>query len=411
MTNVLKSNNGKKLILFIHGFTGSTETWKNDNNEHFAHLLDQVPEIKAQYDIAEFIYKTSLAEMFTKVKIGARFLGFGKKEVIKFNLNIEETSELLCSKVRASYNEYDQIIIIAHSMGGLIAKSYILKCLLNESDHKCPLFLSLAVPHKGVNAATLLKHLGHPQGTDLSPLSHFINNTLIKWNHTDSDLLPKTVCYYGVYDDVVDSISALPEDMKNAIIIPKVDEDHFSISKPSDSTEDIFKLCAREIVTYTKTSEERKTLFQFLEDKTAYNNEDFVLKMVIADIHYRVINDAKKLFFDADYVLHQYRDDDTKSAKLSELSRKIEDIYSHAYAHFLTGKIPDSLKLLTTVYDEIKKEDRARLLAQNLQIDTLHKKGLLHHLANTKNRDVWWSDGHSELDLEALRKGNSDASS
>ena len=49
-------NNKKNLILFVHGFCGGDDTWKNGDSPSFAELLAQDEIISNNYDIANYSY-------------------------------------------------------------------------------------------------------------------------------------------------------------------------------------------------------------------------------------------------------------------------------------------------------------------------------------------------------------------
>src|SRR5690606_4256509 len=73
------------------------------------------------------------------------------------NISIEEIGDLLRTEVRFHLQNYDNIIVIAHSMGGLVTKSAIIKDIEEQQNSKIKLFVSLAVPHLGAEGATFGK--------------------------------------------------------------------------------------------------------------------------------------------------------------------------------------------------------------------------------------------------------------
>ena len=75
--------------------------------------------------------------------------------MLQKNIKIEKLSDFLKSSIEVYCSNYENIVLIAHSMGGLISKAYILKDLEEQLNPKVKLFLSLAVPHNGSNWAQI----------------------------------------------------------------------------------------------------------------------------------------------------------------------------------------------------------------------------------------------------------------
>ena len=133
MIEFVSSNKKKDLILFIHGFTGDASTWMNPVYGSFPELLLKDPEINVKFDIAHFVYHTKLLNLFSNAsnasKLMKKFFSFSH-EKLKKNISIDEISNLLRTELRFKLQSYDNIIVIAHSMGGLVAKSCIVKDII-----------------------------------------------------------------------------------------------------------------------------------------------------------------------------------------------------------------------------------------------------------------------------------------
>ena len=141
------------LILFIHGFTGDAEeTWTNKNGQSFPVLLLKNGYISEHFDVASYNYFTTLLDLFADSKEKYRRIkNFIRKITHKKerNLDIDELASNLSNHFRITLNQYDNIYIVAHSMGGLVAKCLIANELKKSGWSKVKLFLSLAVPHLG----------------------------------------------------------------------------------------------------------------------------------------------------------------------------------------------------------------------------------------------------------------------
>jgi hypothetical protein len=228
-------NNKPNLILFIHGFIGGKNTWiRTDGQKSILEFLKDDSNISNKFDIAVFDYFTKITELFTKVEVFLRRLSFRPKKRKFRNVSIEDISDLLKSEIDHSCREYDNVVIIAHSMGGLIAKSYILKELIDGSGLKVGLYLSLAVPHNGSDLATLAKLIFlNPQIKGLAPLGEEINKMNQSWITVDQ--LPATVYFQGKNDQIVPKTSSIGYDKRKPNIVFS-DDDHSSIVVPKNAT-------------------------------------------------------------------------------------------------------------------------------------------------------------------------------
>ncbi len=165
----------KNLILFIHGFTGSKDTWESTTLEkRIPKYLEENAEIRENFDFDYFNYFTKLSDKSEKQYWVFSYLKnkIKKKPYVKLeqNLSVNVIKDKLCTDIEVLHKGYKNIILIAHSMGGLVAKASILK-FLNEGNNRISGFVSLAVPHKGTNLALLGNFvLSNPNTKDLEAL-------------------------------------------------------------------------------------------------------------------------------------------------------------------------------------------------------------------------------------------------
>ena len=123
----------EKLILFIHGFLGGDDTWGN-----FENLLSKhEKEVFTSYDVEFFDYPTSALRSPT----------------------IQVLADGLRTEIEEVYIDYNEIVLVCHSMGGLVAKQY----LINEIKIHKPESLKVkkviyyATPHLGTQLANYVK--------------------------------------------------------------------------------------------------------------------------------------------------------------------------------------------------------------------------------------------------------------
>lgn len=241
MINIISKNKSDTLVIFVHGFTGNEDTWTNSQGISFADMLMNNEELRGKLDFANFDY-TSKFFNTSKVKVIGNLLKkviFNNRKKDKKVLDIISISNHMKSCIRFYCKDYKNIILIAHSMGGLISKSFILDELKSNNETKVRLFISLAVPHDGSNLAYIGKQLwkNNNQISDLSPLSEIIKELNSKW--IKQQLKPKTVYFYGQNDEIVPYTSSVSYDIDETDVV-HCDDDHTSISKPESCEEIVF---------------------------------------------------------------------------------------------------------------------------------------------------------------------------
>ena len=407
MIEFISQQNKKNLILFVHGFCGGKATWRNGEARSFPELFSDDLEISENYDIAHFLYFTKLLNLFAKAgKVSTlvkRMFGTSHGKLAN-NISIEEIGNLLRTEIRFKLQAYDNIIVVAHSMGGLVTKSAITKDIEESAPSKIKLFISLAVPHQGAEAATFGKLISdNLQIEGLSPLNNFIHKINDEWLKTS--LRPATKYFYGVHDSVVKKTSAVPIDKEKSDAI-SVDEDHTSITKPKDLASTIVMAVKQIILDFEKNDPGISKLeLKQLEDETEFDDELFVLKLISADIHNTTIRDAKEAFLNAEYIRKIFSSASDQK-RLVELYTKIRKVYQNSYTKYIHDGIPNSGLLLADVHETIIKEDKNFLDTFILFINAIHKQGMLHQLANSKDENIWWvKDGSIDSLRDLLAEG------
>lgn len=388
------------IILFVHGLNGGLETWNFNKEITFPKLLSADEDISTVFDVACFNYFTKFTQTYAKSKgILARI--FAGKNKIEKNLPTDEIAELLYTEVRVTLSDYSRVIIIAHSMGGLISKNFILKNIDNEEQSKIIGFISLAVPHSGAKLASISSMVSsNAQLVDLALLSEATDTLNRCWLNC-TKRLPVTRYVYGSHDTVVDKKSALPMDSerKNSIA---VNEGHSSICKPENNTATVF-VAVKQFIQQINLEAPKKISIERLIDEKQYDNEYFVLKMIVADIHQDITMHAKEYYYNAELARNIFTSDHDR-VLLGHLYSKIREIYQEEYEQHIANSIaPD--KFISAVHARISREDKSSLESLIKSLETVHKKGMLHQLANKKDRDIIWVSGTRIENLEELRRG------
>lgn len=220
---VLQANpHSKVALVFVHGIFGDAiGSWTNQNGKKFFDLL------------ASKIPSENAVDMFA--------FGFTSEMFSDRSFDIREAAnklqqQLLFHKVL----DYEKIIFVAHSMGGLVT----LRSLLTHRDllNKVPLVFMYATPQEGADIAAWAKVVSNNPA--LSQLITADSNTYLQqisddWRTLTDRERPKVVCAYerasthGV--KVVDwkSATRFCEGASTAIA-----EDHLGIVKPDRSDHD-----------------------------------------------------------------------------------------------------------------------------------------------------------------------------
>ncbi|WP_162244388.1 ABC-three component system protein [Burkholderia sp. Leaf177] len=403
MIEFIKNNKRDTLILFVHGFTGGKETWMNTQHGYFFDQLSQFPSIEENFDIATFEYFTKLSSLFVEFnsnigRLKSLFTNIQTKS--KKNISIEDISALLSTQIRFALAAYDNIIVVAHSMGGLVTKACILNDLRQGQPSKIKLFISLAVPHLGANLATYGKLLSNnKQINDLAPLSELcptMNNEWVKYN-----LKPGIKYFYGMYDDIVTKESAIGTDNLPQDTIA-CNDDHLSISRPGGVSSIAITAIKQFLDNFLHQRELEAGLTpKRLVDPSQYRDETFVLKLMLADVHNAAVKHSKEHFLNAEYARKLFSSA-ADQERLRTIYDRIRTLYQNCYENFVS-RGGDSTLLVNEVHQKIVLEDANYLKTAFPMLQGLHKMGMLHQIANDLQDDVWWSENQSIEALETLK--------
>ncbi|KPL57816.1 lipase/acyltransferase domain-containing protein, partial [Rossellomorea vietnamensis] len=230
------------LIVLIHGLGASESTWRHDGVSWIDLFLTD--ETFSNLDIAEIKYETShlanglLASMgLNKIKLG-RFKSFtvGKGNFTTIEILARELKREIDSR---KIKQYKNVLLIGHSMGGLVAIRYILEELENNQTHNIKGMISLATPYNGSSMALynqLIKNINkHAQIPSLAPNSNFLDETIRLWQKHLENMKINFKFYFGTEDTIVTENSAIPHIIRSKWVggIP-LPGDHSSILKVID---------------------------------------------------------------------------------------------------------------------------------------------------------------------------------
>ncbi|HFO2533483.1 TPA: ABC-three component system protein [Yersinia enterocolitica] len=391
------------LLLFVHGLMGGQNTWKSPSGTSLPQLIAEDPTLIDEFDIVCFDYYST----WNRKLSGASSLFqriFKLKNKTERNLPIDEISELLQTNFIVEFGSYKKVIILGHSMGGLISKSCIIKQITKNLSTNIVGFISIAVPHSGSAIANYASFIsGHEQVNDLTVLSGEIDKLNREW--MGLPFRPMDRYLYGSYDDVVKKQSAIAIHSNDSNNYLALDEGHLSICKPVDRNELSYKSILNYVNEINRRSKEKEVLdIQNLDDKELYNDEYFVLKLVIADVHERITGQAKEYFYNAERARKLFTSDEDKK-DLKYLYDRVNEIYQIEYQNFLCQKgSMSSEQLLYRVHSKIMENNDLHLKSRLYNLSITHKSGMLHQLANSLNDKVIWTDSFDQSLLENLKE-------
>lgn len=389
----------KNLIIFIHGFVGSEKTWKKiDGSKPLIDYLIKDIEIFNNFNIALFEYHTELLNIFPKSKA---FYNFFSKNKNSINLPINELSKLLESRIQYTCADYKNIILIGHSMGGLVAKRFLLDDLKKNTDSKVKLYVSLATPHSGSIIANLGESLiSNVQTKDLGALSESITAMNNEWVQNKN--LPKRIYGQGAYDKIVSKESSIALDADSQSVIYS-DDDHFSIIVPTEKNVIVDALIF-ELNDFLKNQKIQSIEnHEKFNDDGQYDEEIFVLKLIMADIHSSLLSSSKMAFYNAEFTLRKLSSLGVELNTLQPLYTKIQELYFIEFGDLINGTHKNPNELITAVHKKIREEDKKHLVSLHHPLQSLQKFGMLQQLAGKEN-SIWWDKSHDESNFEEFRK-------
>ncbi|CAL2093102.1 protein of unknown function [Tenacibaculum sp. 190524A02b] len=272
--------NRTRAIVFVHGLFGGVKSWYDEKNPH--RIINRLlcdDEISNHYRLYTFSYHTKKLKVNKFGHVLTTILPVYRRG---FNNNIRQVSNSLLTYLQELELEHETIIIVGHSMGGLVSKKALV--IMGELRKKVPIYFSLSVPHLGaqlpnnifIRFFNLL--LGNPQIRNLALFGEFITSL----NSDFASLkIPPPYCIYqaGNFDRVVNENSAIPHGInkENGFV---TDNTHFSILTPEKDNHPLL----------TRLKRELKILV------TQHTTKDWVLKNVQIYVPDNIIKEKNNSF-------------------------------------------------------------------------------------------------------------------
>jgi pimeloyl-ACP methyl ester carboxylesterase len=177
------------VLVFIHGWNGDVnETW-----QQFPKLACDDPRL-SHTDIISVGYPTYMKQSGFPIVVTASWI-----------------YERLVD--RPDFRDSDKVVIIAHSMGGLIAREIALMAPTSKIRLHIVGIITIASPHNGADVSSIADALGISSHltSDMKRGSHMLESLQTRWNDADPKYRPSLVCFGGVVDQVVQTDSAFDQ--------------------------------------------------------------------------------------------------------------------------------------------------------------------------------------------------------
>jgi pimeloyl-ACP methyl ester carboxylesterase len=204
-------------IVFVHGIFGNDKTTWSSGNTNFATLLATDPVLEGKADVYLFEYYSPYLHTAG---------------------SIVQVSDQMSVRLGEVFNDHEHVIFVAHSMGGLIVREYLLN---NRSRAaKVSMMYFFATPTQGVAVAGFGRRIwDSAQLADMIPIdqSTLLQSISSGWQHFDEIQHVPSYCSYET-EDTYGITRIVP--MGSAIYLcnqPYVGEqgtDHISIVKPKN---------------------------------------------------------------------------------------------------------------------------------------------------------------------------------
>jgi hypothetical protein len=220
----------KKAVLFVHGLGGGKGTWGN-----FEKLIGG----DDQLQFSTFFYEYPSAAI--------RVLPFFQE---KYG-NIQALSKGLRTYIDHKLDDYDEIVLVGHSLGGLIIRQYLLDQKIASRAIKTKKVVFYAVPQEGAELAKIgsLISFNHRHLKQLCKNSDFLDVLNDQWATTkvENDFEFKVVV---AIEDAVVSPQSAKSNFRQFSPEHVSGKDHRSIVKPRDK-EDLSFLILRKFLCET----------------------------------------------------------------------------------------------------------------------------------------------------------------
>jgi predicted alpha/beta hydrolase family esterase/tetratricopeptide (TPR) repeat protein len=204
----------KLLVLFVHGMGGSEETWGK-----FRDLITDDPDLHPSVQVEFFSYPTGTIRWFDRWRY----------------LELQDLAEALSTTINNRFASFERILLVCHSMGGLICKRYVAQTVARNEKLRISGIIFFATPHSGTELAIVASMLSleHSHAKQVRTNSVFLEQLNRDWINTRCETKLDTTYVVAGQDSIVGKESASgPPGSRRELI---QDRGHIDIVKPIDN--------------------------------------------------------------------------------------------------------------------------------------------------------------------------------
>jgi pimeloyl-ACP methyl ester carboxylesterase len=224
---------GRTAVIFIHGITGSRETWGNPEGDlYWPNMLSTESDLRNGLDIYQIDYDSTT---------------FSGPAVVPIVKALEtQLDDLLRDK------KYSKVVFIAHSLGGMIVRSYLLHVKARFGHGALSRFrmvITLGTPNEGsslasiAQLATFNEQIRVLRPIDVNDFDQLLNKTMgeIQLKHEGCLSLRTFSAFEKV--PVIGLGLIVTEQSATVDAFAKIgfDKNHLQLPKPTSSTDPVYK--------------------------------------------------------------------------------------------------------------------------------------------------------------------------
>ncbi|MGQ3296590.1 esterase/lipase family protein [Reyranella sp.] len=191
-------------VIFLHGLLGDPGTSWGATSA----FLNSDAELKGHFRADFFRYAAGLAAWLPVIK----YLPWVRNwPVFRRAIRIQDVALGLGTHIDTVHGPDAPLVLVGHSMGGLVIREYLLNELAQGRGHRIKSALLFAVPNKGANLAALGERLNltSKQIRQLAPDSDYIENLNRRWKESGIEEQIAISCVAALLDGIVGKDSAL----------------------------------------------------------------------------------------------------------------------------------------------------------------------------------------------------------
>ncbi|MGS0826798.1 esterase/lipase family protein [Shewanella sp. 0m-8] len=233
----------KSKLVFVHGFYGGKDTWGR-----FPELLKD----SVDCDVSLYGFDSFYIPIFGN------------------STSVHQLAEGLLSELKANKCfDADDLILVGHSLGGLVIRQLLLNLEMKGIKHNVTKVAFFGVPHDGSGFASLLSDLPFLRCNKLRALNkdgNFIEQLNDQWSYTNLNAKLDIMSVVGGKDVIVTSNSA-KSIFRDHEVETNIDAGHVNLVKPKDENDLSYKLL--------KAFIEKKNLLSKYKNKTSSTYKDW----------------------------------------------------------------------------------------------------------------------------------------